>query len=163
MSMNWPKLYDLERVLSARWGYGDLSFIRDTVKTYTRKIQSMEESIIIFPEFQDTEIYIFGIDTVHMITQEFRTDPSTKWYDFKSHSSGLKYEYAMSIREPKIIWRNGPFPASFHDITIFRGGNLTNQKSLGRGIHFISKWRSLFPTRRQLETVLMKVNQKKFL
>ena len=63
-----------------------------------------------------------------MITQDFRTDPSTKWYDFKSHSSGLKYEYAMSIRKPKIIWRNGPFPASFHDITIFRGGKSDEPK-----------------------------------
>jgi hypothetical protein len=43
-------------------------------------------------------------------------------YDFKSHSSGLKYEFAMSISRPNIIWINGPYEASVHDITIFRGG-----------------------------------------
>lgn len=36
--------------------------------------------------------------------------------------SGLKYEFAVSIKESKLLWINGPYPASVHDITIFRGG-----------------------------------------
>lgn len=36
--------------------------------------------------------------------------------------SGLKYEFAVSIKESKLLWINGPYPASIHDITIFRGG-----------------------------------------
>lgn len=28
----------------------------------------------------------------------------------------------MATRRPAIVWMRGPFPASYHDITIFRGG-----------------------------------------
>ena len=28
----------------------------------------------------------------------------------------------MATRRPAIVWMRGPFPASVHDITIFRGG-----------------------------------------
>lgn len=44
MTMNWFRLYDLERVLSGRWGYNDLQFIRNTVKNYTKKIASLKDS-----------------------------------------------------------------------------------------------------------------------
>lgn len=30
----------------------------------------------------------------------------------------------MAIRRPAIVWMRGPFPASMHDITIFRGGKV---------------------------------------
>ena len=53
---------------------------------------------------------------------------SYAYYDFKSHSSGLKYEFAMSIRRPAIIWKRGPYPASVHDITIYRGGKSDENK-----------------------------------
>ena len=122
MSMNWFKTYDTERVLSARWRYGDLMHIRNTVKDVARKVASMEKDVIVFGGFDEDEVYIFGVDTVHFITQEFRLDPSSKWYDFKSHSSGLKYEFAMAIGRPAIVWRRGPFPASESDINIYRGG-----------------------------------------
>lgn len=41
---------------------------------------------------------------------------------FLSLGSGLKYEFAVSIKESKLLWINGPYPASVHDITVFRGG-----------------------------------------
>ena len=34
----------------------------------------------------------------------------------------------MSLKESKLIWINGPYPASVHDITIFRGGKKKDQK-----------------------------------
>jgi hypothetical protein len=37
-----------------------------------------------------------------------------------SSPPGLAYEIALSIRENRIVWTNGPFPASWHDITIYR-------------------------------------------
>lgn len=63
------------------------------------------------------------VDGVNFITEEFRMGPHGKWYDPKSKSSGLKYEFAVSVRTGLLIWINGPFPASRHDITVFRGGN----------------------------------------
>jgi hypothetical protein len=53
---------------------------------------------------------------------EFRLNPSSKWFDHKSNGAGLKYEVAMALRRPAIVWIRGPFPASVSDITIFRGG-----------------------------------------
>ena len=130
MSMNWLKGYDLERVLSARWGYGDLKFIRETVKEYAAKIQSLEVDVIKLEveDFHELDKYLFGLDCVHMITWEFRLDPSVKWYDFKSSSAGLKYEFAMAVQRAKIVWRSKAYPASNHDITIFRGGTIDTPK-----------------------------------
>ena len=34
----------------------------------------------------------------------------------------------MSIRRPAIIWKRGPYPASVHDITIYRGGKSDENK-----------------------------------
>ena len=130
MSMNWLKIYDTERVLSARWRHGDLKHIRNTVKDVARKEASMEKDKIIFGgSFDENEVYIFGVDTVHFLTEEFRLDPSSKWYDFKSHSSGLKYEFAMAIGRPAIVWRRGPFPCSESDINIYRGGKPDEDES----------------------------------
>mmetsp|Transcript_28962 Transcript_28962/g.42271 ORF Transcript_28962/g.42271 Transcript_28962/m.42271 type:complete len:217 (-) Transcript_28962:448-1098(-) len=43
---------------------------------------------------------------------------------FSSHTfakkSGLRYEVCLCILTGDIVWINGPFPASYHDITIFR-------------------------------------------
>lgn len=128
MSMNWLKVYDTERVLSARWGYGDLQGMREKVKDYVMKIQSLEADMIKLDGFDEKEPYLFGIDCVHMTTWEFRLDPSVKWYDFKSSSSGLKYEFAMAIRSDRIVWRSKAYPASTHDITIFRGGKTDQPK-----------------------------------
>ena len=42
------------------------------------------------------------------------------WYSFKFKGPGLRYEVGICIRTGDIVWFNGPFPASFHDLTIFR-------------------------------------------
>ncbi|KAL7530043.1 hypothetical protein ACHAXR_005821 [Thalassiosira sp. AJA248-18] len=122
MTMYWFKTYNTERQLSGVWEFGCLKYIRETVKDYARKMASMEQDKVILGGFDEREVYIFSLDDVHFLTEEFRLDPSSKWYDFKSNSTGLKYEFAMAIRRPAIVWRRGPFPCSAHDITIFRGG-----------------------------------------
>ena len=60
--------------------------------------------------------------TTFMI-QEMRLDPSMEWFDWKTHSCGLKYEICLSIYEPRILRVYGPFKPSVHDITVFRGGD----------------------------------------
>ena len=42
-------------------------------------------------------------------------------HSHKFHAAGLGYELAISIYRNQLAWINGPFPASKHDITIFRG------------------------------------------
>ena len=122
LALNWLKLYSTEPVLSGRWKHYD-EHIRKKTKEYARMMQSLMETKITFDGFDPEEIYWISVDTVNFRTQEFRLDPSAKWYDFKSNSSGLKYEFACALRRPEIVWVNGPKPCGLSsDSTMFRGG-----------------------------------------
>ncbi len=123
MGLNWLKLYDIESVLAGRWNY-DESVCRDKCRETTRRIQSFRERLIVFDPsiFRPEEIHIITVDCVNFITQEFRLDPHTKWFDHKSHSSGLKYEFAISVWQSHCVWINGPYPAGLcHDKALFCG------------------------------------------
>ena len=122
LALNWLKLYSTEPVLSGRWNHC-YEHIREKTKEYVRMIQSMKEKKITFDGFDPSEVYWISVDTVNFRTQEFRLDPSTDWFDYKSHSSGLKYEFACALRRPEIVWVKGPKPCGVHqDGTMFRGG-----------------------------------------
>ena len=122
LALNWLKLYSTEPVLSGRWKHCD-EHIRKMTKEYARMMQSLMETKITFDGFDPKEIYWISVDTVSFRTQEFRLDPSADWYDFKSNSSGLKYEFACALRRPEIVWVNGPKPCGLAaDSTMFRGG-----------------------------------------
>ena len=43
-----------------------------------------------------------------------------KWHSYKFNSAGVTYEMAVCIKTGDIVWINGPFVASTHDITMFR-------------------------------------------
>ena len=123
MGLNWLKLYDIESVLAGRWNY-DESVCRDKCRETMRHIQSFRERLIVFDPsiFRPEEIHIITVDCVNFITQEFRLDPHTKWFDHKSHSSGLKYEFAISVWQSRCVWINGPYPAGLcHDKALFCG------------------------------------------
>ncbi|KAL7524100.1 hypothetical protein ACHAXR_000437, partial [Thalassiosira sp. AJA248-18] len=49
--------------------------------------------------------------------------PSSKWFDYKTHSCGLKYEFCLATREPRVVWVSDPQAPSIHDIAVFRGGD----------------------------------------
>ena len=49
-----------------------------------------------------------------------------KYYSHKFKQSALNYELAVSVFESKLVWIRGPFPASKHDITIFKEEGLAN-------------------------------------
>lgn len=128
MTLNWFKLYDTEHVLAGRWGYCE-DHIRGKVKAYGKKIQSLKNDKIVFGNFHPKEIYIISVDGVNFSTQEFRLDPSSKWFDHKSKSAGLTYELALAIHRQQLVWINGPFPSGArHDSTIFRGGTKDTKK-----------------------------------
>jgi hypothetical protein len=55
-----------------------------------------------------------------MKTYEVRKDPSKKWYRHKHHGPGLTYLIGIAIKSQRLIWLDGPHPASKHDVTIFR-------------------------------------------
>ena len=101
LALNWLKLYSTEPVLSGRWDYCN-DHIRKMTKVYVKMIQSLKEKKITFDGFDPDEIHLISVDTVNFRTQEFRLDPSSDWFDVKSHSSGLKYEFACALRRPKV-------------------------------------------------------------
>lgn len=128
LALNWLKLYDTEHVLSGRWKFCE-DHLRVKLKGYARHIQSLRGKKIVFRDFEDSEIHWITVDTVNFRTQEFRLDPSEKWFDYKSHSSGLKYEFAVALRRPDIVWIRGPVPAGeMNDYTMFRGGTKNEKK-----------------------------------
>jgi hypothetical protein len=69
-----------------------------------------------------------SVDCATFMTHEFRLDPSAGWFDYKTHSSSLKYEFCLAVREPRITWISGPHKPSIHDITVFRGGDASEDK-----------------------------------
>jgi hypothetical protein len=122
LTLNWFKLYESESVLSGRWGYCE-KYIRGKVKETGKKIQSLKKAKIVFGGFEKDEVFIITVDGVNFRTQEFRLDPSSKWFDHKTKSTGLTYELALSIRRQALVWMNGPFPSGLkNDGTIYRGG-----------------------------------------
>lgn len=136
ITMNWLKLYDTEHVLSGRWGLHEET-IRQTVKKYVAKMAALQQSKIMFGGFDDDEIYIISLDGVHCQIREPRTDPGSQWYDHKTNSAGVAYELAVAIRSDRLVHIRGPFPASTHDITIFRGGKKGEPKDADALIHKI--------------------------
>jgi hypothetical protein len=127
MTLNWLKLYDTEHVLSGRWGHCE-EIVRKKVKECAKKIQHLKEKKIVFGGFDEDEFFIITVDGVNFRTQEFRLDPSSKWFDHKTKSAGLTYELALSIRRNALVWINGPFPSGDgNDGTIYRGGKKDQQ------------------------------------
>jgi DDE superfamily endonuclease len=47
----------------------------------------------------------------------------TSFYSHKLHQPGVNYEIGLSIFQNKCVWVNGPFPASKHDVTVYKMPN----------------------------------------
>ncbi|KAL3912528.1 MAG: hypothetical protein SGARI_001109, partial [Bacillariaceae sp.] len=121
MAMNWLKLYDTEHVLAGRW-LQDEKTIRNKICDMVLTIQKLKASKVVWEKFDEGEVFVISVDGVHCRIREVRTDPGSKWYDHKSHGAGVSYELGIAIRSGKLVWMKGPFPASQHDMTTFRGG-----------------------------------------
>jgi hypothetical protein len=121
MTLCWLKLYETKHVMSERWGFGE-EFCRDTVKHIASRHQCLKGKKIQFAPFDLKRIYLGTVDCVYFETNEFRTDPNSKWYSHKHNGAGVSYEVIVDICEDKIIWTAGPKPASTQDITFLRGG-----------------------------------------
>lgn len=93
-----PFLDDLEHVLAGRWKRGE-DWIRHHIKINLKKIQSLKSKVIVFGGFGDREIHIISVDGVNYGTNEFRKTPDPKYYNHKKNDCGVKYEYALAIRQ----------------------------------------------------------------
>lgn len=114
-----------EHVLAGVWQFGE-EHIRNKVKEVAAAIQSLYEETIVFDPsmFEEDEVHWITVDTVNYIVQEFRCNPGVVWFDPKSRSAGLKYEFGLPIRHDFCAWKRGPFqPGKDHDKTIFCGAD----------------------------------------
>jgi hypothetical protein len=122
MTLSWFQLYDTEFDMESRWDWHPEMMIRNILYDVCMKLAARKAEKIVFGGFEPDQELLAGIDCVHFICHEFRTDPGGKWYSHKSNGPGLSYEVCVDAVKDRIVWANGPFPAATHDITIFRGG-----------------------------------------
>jgi DDE superfamily endonuclease len=89
-----------------------------------------------YGNFDEDDVFLFTTDGVHCRTYEVRKEPSKKWYSHKHHGPGLTYLIGIATKTQRVVWIDGPHPASTHDVTIFRRqGGLGDQVKEGtRGI-----------------------------
>ena len=71
---------------------------------------------------------ILPIDTVHIRSQELRSYPNSKWWSHKFNGPSVSFEVVADPIKGKILWINGPEPASIHDITFFCGDKKGGEK-----------------------------------
>jgi len=88
ITMNWLTLYDTYLVLSGRWGLHH-DTIGKLVWRYARMIQSFLNDKVGLHHVDMAPAIPLTLDTVTFIVNEIRTDPNSRWYDHKSHSSGF--------------------------------------------------------------------------
>jgi hypothetical protein len=120
MAMNWLRLYDTEHALAGRWGLSEES-IQNHVKNCCKAIQSLKDDRFVWID-QPNVTFIASVDGTHCHIFEPRTDPRSKWYSHKFNGPGVAYEVVIALHSNNVISVRGSFPASIHDITVFRGG-----------------------------------------
>lgn len=134
LTLHWLKTYNRYEVMEGTWNLHPET-IGLKVKEYAKRIQALKHSKIKFGGFDKDEIFLLSLDGVHCRTFEVRKDPSTKWYSHKHHGPGVTYLLGIAIKTSRLIWIDGPYPASKHDITIYRTGGLKQLMKPGkRGI-----------------------------
>jgi hypothetical protein len=89
MTLNWFKGYDSLHVLAGRWKQCE-NYISSSINRTGTTIQSLKSNKIKFDFSNKTyKSYCSTYDTVNFKVNELRLDPSSKWFDPKSHSAGL--------------------------------------------------------------------------
>ena len=121
MTMNWICLYETYPILSGRWKYCE-EYIGSKVMEYGMLMRNVAVKKIVFDLEHDVELGR-TVDCCTFMVNEMRLDPSYAWFDYKTHSCGLKYEFCLATREARVCHISGPHVPSMHDITVFRGGD----------------------------------------
>ena len=126
MTMKWLYLYDTYPVLSARWNYCK-EYIGSKVIDYGKKMVKVARKKTTWG-LKEGIRNGRTVDCSSFMVQEFWLDPSTEWFDYKTHSCGLKYDFFLATREPRVVWINGAHAPSIHNITVFCGGDANENK-----------------------------------
>jgi hypothetical protein len=126
MAAMWLTTYAKETDLAGRFKCCEKT-VEKKCKEYSKLFQSFKNVKVRFGGF-DERVYQFAVDAQNYNTHEFRMSPSAKWYNHKSHSSGVKYEYAVHLWESRLISMRGPLPCGVNDLSMYKGGDKDEQK-----------------------------------
>ena len=94
LTMNWAYLYDTQPVLSARWKYCE-EYIADKVIAYGMKMAKVGMMKITY-ELKHKVKLGRTVDCSTFMCFEMRLDPSTEWFDYKTHSEIVKSKVNFS-------------------------------------------------------------------
>jgi hypothetical protein len=121
MALNWLHCKTKYSDLSSRYGPCE-ERLKKILHKNVKMIQALKKEKI---EFKFKELknlhHKANIDCANFTVNEYQDEPSAKQYDHKSHSCGLKYEACVAAFEDRIVWFEGPFLVSRHDLCVFRG------------------------------------------
>ena len=79
--------------------------------------------------------YLYSVDGVHCRANEIihpTLAKNTKLYSHKFNQAGFGYELALSLTSNSLVWINGPFVGSNHDVTIFCESGLKETTATGK-------------------------------
>jgi DDE superfamily endonuclease len=70
---------------------------------------------------------LVSVDGTHFhVKQPTDFSVAKRFFSYKFKKPALSYEVALCIQTGSIVWINGPFPGTYHDITIFRTSLLSH-------------------------------------
>lgn len=121
MTLCWFRTYRTRKSFAGQFKVHE-NTVTNYIWPYAKAIQGLKEQKIRW-EFAGPDgelIHIVSVDGVHCRIYEVRIDPGAKWMSQKFGGPGVSYELAIAIRSSRLVWIAGPYPASTHDITIFR-------------------------------------------
>jgi DDE superfamily endonuclease len=140
-AFHFLKVYPTEGQRQNKWHQCDKR-LRENCWDMLQRIQAFKAIKIKWPTAAEIgdNIWIGTVDGTHVKTVE-PTHPlrpkDPKAFSYKNNAAGLSYEIAVSLWESKIIWMNGPYPASYHDSTIFALPGGLREKMQGTGKRLI--------------------------
>ena len=100
MAICWLKMYELEEVMAGRWDYGE-KYCRDTVHAYLEHIRELKADKISWVGMHP-DCKFAAVDTIHVRSEEFRCDPSSKWWSHKFNGPGVSFEVVCDPVDGKI-------------------------------------------------------------
>ena len=126
-SLHFMYRYPTETERESLWNKS-ANTIRFSCWYYMDKIRNLKKDKIVWPKFQDSDVWVMTVDGTHLLTLEpgdsdIPKDPS--YFSFKHHAAGFNYEVGVHLFESRCIWLRGPFKAgAYNDAKMFKDGGL---------------------------------------
>ena len=125
MALRWLRVYDKEKNHAGFWNMCENSARTKTwkyVKAFQTLVKYNVKWVASDPENLPEEVFIASVDGVHCRISEIRTNPSKDICSYKDKHPGLVYELGIAVYKDSLVWINGPFPAGWSDLKVFRAG-----------------------------------------